>query len=249
MNKSLTFPNENEIAALDKFILKRKKKDTLALEETSLPWIRTAWENKMDYEVSWFGIPIIQNPYDMILMQELIFKLKPDVIVETGIAHGGSLIYYASLLKLLGKGHVIGVDIDIRKHNKKLLVKHPFISSIKMFQGSSTDKSLRKRIEKLIKPTDKVLVILDSNHTFEHVYNELNCYKNIVTKESYFVVFDTFMTKLDKLQGAAKDVTSNNPLRAVEKFISENKNFIIDTFYNKFYVSSAPDGFLKKISE
>lgn len=248
MNKKLIFPTQKTIQQLNDFVLKRKKKNNPELEETSLKWIRTAWENKMDYEVSWFGVPIIQNPYDMVLMQELIFKIKPDVIIEAGIAHGGSLIFYASLLKLLGKGRVIGIDIDIRRHNKKVLIKHPFIENVTMIQGSSIDKSVIKKINKLIKSSDTVLVILDSNHTYEHVYQELNLYKDFVTNNSYFVVFDTFMPKLDKLKGAARDVKINNPLRAVEKFLSENKNFIIDKDYNKFFVSSAPNGFLKKIS-
>src|SRR3989344_5005549 len=119
----MTFP---KIPSLKKYVLRKGKKDVTALEHSAFEWVKTAHANKMTYEVEWFGIPIIQTPEDMILMQELIFTLRPDVIVETGIAHGGSLVYYASLLELLGHGKVVGIDIEIRKHNRKALMKHPF---------------------------------------------------------------------------------------------------------------------------
>ena len=129
-----------------------------------MAWIRAAWENKLDYEVSWLGMPIIQNPYDMILMQELIFSVRPDLILETGIAHGGSLIYYASLLEILGNGRVIGVDIDIRAHNRKLIEKHPMIKRIEMIQSGSTDKNLIAQLKNKVKKYKKILVCLDSHH-------------------------------------------------------------------------------------
>lgn len=243
-----TFPTEKEQQKIQSYVLKKEKKNTSQLQKDALQWTRTSWENKMDYEVSWFGIPIIQNPYDIVLMQELIFTVQPDVIIEAGIAHGGSVILYASLLKLLKKGKVIGIDTDIREHNKKLLIKHPFVDKITMYEGSSTDPSIIKKVKKKIKSTDKVLVILDSNHLYQHVYNELNTFKDMVSKDSYIIVFDTFMPDLKNLQGAAKDVSTNNPAKAVAQFLDENKNFIIDKAYNKFYVSSCPNGFLKKIA-
>jgi cephalosporin hydroxylase len=246
--KKLSFPTSKEQKAIEKFVTKRQNKNLAELEKDALTWTRTAWGNKMDYEVSWFGIPIIQNPYDMVLMQELIFNLRPDIIIETGIAHGGSIIFYASLLRLLGKGKVIGVDIDIRAHNKKLLEKHPFIDTIAMYEGSSTDPKIVNKIKKDIKQDDIVLVILDSNHLYQHVYDELNIYKDFVSKNSYIVVFDTFMPLLDGLEGAAPDVKENNPMRAIEQLLKEDKNFTIDTNYNKYFVSSCPNGFLKKIS-
>lgn len=243
-----TFPTQEEIDNLSKFVLRKKEKNVQLLQKDALQWTRTAWENKMDYEVNWFGMPIIQNPYDIVIMQELIYTLKPDIIIEAGIAHGGSLIFYASLVTLLGKGTVIGIDTDIREHNKKLILKHPFSKKITMYEGSSTDPEILAKVKKHIKKTDKVLVILDSNHTYQHVYNELQAFKDIVTKNSYLVVFDTFMPRLNGLDGAAKDVTQNNPGRAATQFLQENKNFTIDKTYNKFFVTSCPDGFLKRIA-
>jgi len=202
----------------------------------------------MDYEVSWLGLPIIQNPYDIVLMQELIFELQPDVIIETGIAHGGSLIFYSSLLELLSKGKVIGVDIDIREHNRKLIEKHPLTKRVVMIEGSSTDEKVVTKIKKLIKRKDKVLVILDSDHKKNHVLNELNIYKNIVSKNSYIVVFDTFMPYLLGLKGAHSYFKSNSAMIAVKQFLKTNGDkFTIDKKYNKFFVSSCPNGFLQRI--
>lgn len=247
MNK-YSFPTEKEIVNIKKFVSRKRNKDIKELKKVALQWTRTAWDNKMDYEISWFGIPIIQNPYDMVVMQELIFNIKPNVIIETGIAHGGSLIYYASLLEILGnKGKVIGVDIDIRKHNRKLLDKHPLIKGVTMIEGSSIDEKIISQINKLIKRGDKVLVILDSDHRKPHVYAELNAYKNIVSKNSYIVVFDTFMPYLVGLEHALKDFKKNSAMDAVKQFISKNKNFKIDKSYNKFFVTSCPNGFLKKV--
>lgn len=247
MNK-YSFPTDKDQKEIQKYVLRINNKNKSALQENSLNWVRTSWENKMDYEITWLGIPIIQNPYDIVLMQELVFNVKPTIIVESGIAHGGSLIFYASMLKLLGKGKVIGIDIDIREHNKKLILKHPLSKTIDLIEGNSISEDIIKRVKHKIKNNDKVLIILDSNHEYNHVYNELNAYKELISLRSYVVVFDTFMPKLQGLSGASKDVKINNPLTAVRKFISENKNFVIDKYYNKFYVSSCPDGFIKRIS-
>ncbi len=249
-NKKYSFPTNKEISDLSKYVLRASKKDFKKLEKASLAWIRAAWENKLDYEVNWLGIPIIQNPYDMILMQELIFRVRPDLIIETGIAHGGSIIYYASVLELLGTGKVIGVDIDIRKHNRRLIEKHPMAKRIEMFQGGSTDWSLIKKLKENVKKYKKVLVCLDSHHGYEHVLKELRFYSPLVSRGSYMVVSDTFMPKLFGLKGTKSiysDYRKDNPMSAVKKFLSENKNFAIDKNYNKFFVSSCPDGFLRRI--
>jgi len=214
--KKLSFPKEKERTYIEKFVLKRKRKNIRELKKRGLEWTKISCENKMDYEVTWLGIPIIQNPYDMVLLQELIFKLRPDVIIEAGIAHGGSLIYYASLLELLGKGKVIGVDIEIRNHNRKLIEKHPMVKRTIMIEGDSVDKKIVRKIEKMIKPNDCVLVVLDSDHSKKHVNQELNTYKYIVTKGSYIVVFDTLMPKLFGLKGAREDFYYNTPLHAIK---------------------------------
>ncbi|MBI4059483.1 class I SAM-dependent methyltransferase [Candidatus Giovannonibacteria bacterium] len=248
--KNYSFPTKKEIEGISKRVLRRKDKDIKKLEKASLGWIRAAWENKLDYEVNWLGMTIIQNPYDMILMQELIFDVRPDLIIETGIAHGGSLIYYASLMEMLGKGRVIGVDIDIRSHNRRLIEKHPMYKRIEMIQGGSTDRELIARLKKKAKKYRKVMVCLDSHHGYEHVLRELRLYAPLVSRGSYVVVFDTLMPKLFGLKGT-KDIYSDyrkdNPGSAVKKFLSENKSFKVDKNYNKFFVSSCPDGFLKRV--
>jgi cephalosporin hydroxylase len=186
----------------------------------------------------------------MILMQELIFFLKPDVIIETWVAHWWSLIYYSSLLELLWHGKVIGIDIDIRKHNRDYIEKHPMIKRVTLIEWSSVDKQTIQQVKSLIKPEDKVLVILDSDHRKPHVFNELNVYKDIVTKWSYMVTFDTFMPYLVWIDAWAhhqEDFLTNSAMNAVDDFLKKNKNFQIDEYYHKFYVSSCPKWFLKKL--
>jgi cephalosporin hydroxylase len=244
-----SFPTPDEIHEISKHVRREPNKDTEKLEKDGRQWTRTAWENKLDYEVNWFGVPIIQNPYDMVVMQELIYELQPDVIVETGVAHGGSLIYYASLLELLKKGKVIGIDIDIREHNRKLIDKHPFINRVEMIEASSTAESTIKQVKSMIKPTDKVLVILDSDHTKPHVAAEMDAYKDIVTTGSYMVVFDTFMPYLVGLKGETDHFKDDSAMDALKEFITKHSNFEIDSSRNRFYVSSCPDGFLKKVRD
>lgn len=201
------------------------------------------------YNFSWMGRPIIQYPQDMIAMQEIIWELKPDLIIETGIAHGGSLIYYASLLEMIGKGEVLGIDIDIREHNRKEIENHPMFKRIKMIQGSSVDKQLVEDVKKRAAGKETVLVCLDSNHTHEHVLQELELYAPFVTKGSYIVVFDTIVEDLpnDYLPGRAWS-QGDNPKTAVWKFLEAHKDFEIDhTIDNKLLISVAPEGYIKRI--
>lgn len=204
---------------------------------------------KYSYNFSWLGRPIIQYPQDMIAMQEIIWEVKPDLIIETGIAHGGSLIYYASLLELLGKGEVLGIDIDIREHNKKEIESHPMSKRIRMLQGSSIDKALAEKVKKYTEGKKSVMVCLDSNHTHEHVMGELEIYSPFVTIGSYLVIFDTIVEDLpdNYLPGKAWS-RGNNPKTAVHEFLRKHNEFIIDTAIdNKLLVSVAPGGYLKKI--
>jgi cephalosporin hydroxylase len=201
------------------------------------------------YNFSWMGRPIIQYPQDMIAMQEIIWNVKPDLIIETGIAHGGSLIYYASLLELIGKGEVLGIDIDIREHNRKEIESHPMIKRIKMLQGSSIDSSLVNEVKKYAEGKSKVMVCLDSNHTHSHVREELNFYSSFVTTGSYMVVFDTIVEDLpdNYLPGRAW-ARGDNPKTAVIEFLKSHPEFIIDTdIDNKLLVSVAPQGYLRRI--
>src|SRR5688572_9140013 len=182
------------------------------------------------YNFSWMGRPIIPYPQDMIAMQEIIWNVKPDLIIETGIAHGGSLIYYASLLELIGKGEVLGIDIDIREHNKKEIEAHPMFKRIKMLQGSSIDGSLVSEVRKIAEGKESVLVCLDSNHTHSHVLDEINFYSPFVSVGSYLVVFDTIVEDLPEnyLPGRAWS-RGDNPMTAVHEFLRSNADFIIDT--------------------
>ncbi len=202
------------------------------------------------YNFSWMGRPIIQYPQDMIAMQELIWEIKPDIIIETGIAHGGSLIYYASILELIGNGRVLGIDIDIRQHNKVEIEKHPMFHRIDMIQGSSIDDNIAKQVYDIAKDKNKVLVCLDSNHTHDHVLQELKLYAPLVSVNSYIVVFDTIVEDLPEGYFSQKRPwgIGNNPKTAVMEFLSGNKDFIIDKgIDNKLLISVAPGGYLKRI--
>jgi cephalosporin hydroxylase len=205
---------------------------------------------RYSYNFNWLGRPIIQLPQDIIAMQELIWQVKPDLIIETGIAHGGSVIFYASILELIGKGgHVLGIDIDIRKHNRVEIEKNPMFKRITMIQGSSIDEDVARQVYEFAKGKNCVFVILDSNHTHEHVLRELELYSMLVTKGSYLVVLDTLIEDMpddsfpDRPWGKG-----NNPKTAVWEFLKTNNRFVIDKdIENKLLITVAPDGYLKCI--
>jgi len=222
------------------------------MHSLSLKWISETAKDKYTYHVSWMGIPIIQFPQDMIAMQELIWRIKPDLIVETGIAHGGSIIYYASLLELVGaNGLVIGIDRDIRSRNRAAIESHPMFKRIKMFEGSSTDTNLSQSVIDAAKDRQRIIVVLDSNHTHDHVLRELEIYSKLVKKDSYLVVFDTVIE--DMPEGSFPDRpwdTKNNPKTAVREFLQTNKRFVIDDeIEKKLLITVAPSGYLKCISD
>ena len=219
------------------------------LKALGVDFINKTAPTKYSYNFSWLGRPIIQFPQDMIAMQELIWEIQPDLIIETGVAHGGSLIYYASLLELLGKGQVLGVDIDIRKHNRKAIEEHKMSHRIKMLQGSSTDSRTFAAVAEIASNAKAVLVILDSNHTHDHVKKELALYSQLVSINSYCVVFDTVIEDMpadafpDRAWGPG-----NNPKTAVHEFLKLNHNFQIDaSIQNKLLITVAPDGYLKRV--
>jgi cephalosporin hydroxylase len=194
------------------------------------------------------GRPIIQYPQDMIAMQELIWDIKPDLIIETGIAHGGSLIYYASIMELIGKGEIIGIDIDIREHNKKEIEAHPMFKRIKMIQGSAIDPEIVAKAANYIKPGMTVMVCLDSNHTHDHVLEELKLYAPLVTLGSYCVVFDTIVEDMPKGMYDRPWDIGNNPKTAVFEYLKTDDSFEINTqIDNKLLISVAPSGYLKKV--
>ena len=202
------------------------------------------------YNFSWLGRPIIQYPQDMIAMQEIIWHVKPDLIIETGIAHGGSLIFYASILELIGgEGEVLGIDIDIREHNKVEIEKHPMYKRIDMIEGSSIDEDIAKQVHDFAKDKKRILVLLDSMHTHDHVLKELQLYSPLVTKGSYLVVFDTIIEDMPEDFFPHRPWgKGNNPKTAVEEFLKPNDRFVIDKeIENKLLITIAPDGYLKCI--
>jgi len=209
-------------------------------------------EYKYSYNFSWLGRPIIQLPQDIIAMQEIICHIKPDLIIETGIAHGGSLIFYASILEMInGDGHVLGIDIDIRKHNKEEIEKHPLFKRITMIEGSSVDEKIVRYVYNFAKGKKKILVCLDSLHTHDHVLKELEFYSPLVNKDNYIVVFDTVIEDMPDNNFKNRPWgKGNNPKTAVRKFIQNNDRFIIDNnISKKLLISAAPDGYLLCIKD
>ena len=192
-------------------------------------WLKSGWEAKYVYSFTWMGRPVIQLPEDMIRIQETIFNIKPDVIIETGIAHGGSLIYYASLCKAMGKGRVIGIDIEIRPHNRKAIEEHFLYESyIQMVEGSSTATTIVNEVRGKLKKHETVLVILDSNHSKQHVLDELIAYAPLVSVGSYIIATDGIMELVQGLDRTETDWGWNNPKAAAIEFVANNPNFIIE---------------------
>jgi cephalosporin hydroxylase len=200
---------------------------TEGFETISKLWLKVGWNERHVYTFSWMGRPIIQLPEDMIRTQEAIFQVKPTVILETGIAHGGSLIYNASLLKAMDiKGRVIGLDIDIRPHNRTAVEAHPLSSYITMIEGSSTAPEVVAQVKELITPADTVMVFLDSNHSKDHVLAELEIYAPLVTPGSYVVATDGIMIDVHDVPRAGADWKTDNPVSAIEKFLETHREFV-----------------------
>ncbi|MBB73434.1 MAG: cephalosporin hydroxylase [Planctomycetaceae bacterium] len=233
---------------LRKYVLTKENKDYDKLSEISLCWAKASIENKLSYEIDWLGIPVIQSPEDLILVQQVIYNVAPDYVIETGVAHGGSLIFYASILEAIGHGTVIGIDIDIRKHNRQILEKHRLFKRIELIEGDSTSQEVGETVRKKISPRSKVLVCLDSNHYKDHVLKELEIYSNFVGIGSYIVVFDTITSLMSEHGVCDPSYINNGPREAIDVFLQQNQNFRIDGEFNKLFVSYSPDGYLKRIS-
>ncbi|WP_319773481.1 CmcI family methyltransferase [Breoghania sp.] len=199
-----------------------------AFEAMSHAWLRAGWDTKYVYSFAWFGRPVIQLPEDMIRIQEVIWQIKPTVIVETGVAHGGSLIFYATLFKAMERGKVIGVELALRDHNREAIAAHDLSEWISIVDGSSTAPESVDQVRAMISPEDTVLVILDSNHTREHVLNELRAYADVVTPGSYIVATDGIMEQVAGAPRSADDWKTNNPKQAALDFVKENENFVIE---------------------
>lgn len=221
---------------------------------------------KYSYHFTWMGRPIIQFPQDIVAMQELIWSVKPDLIIETGIAHGGSLIFSASMMALLDMYYpirsdkqnnekqksriVLGIDIDIRSHNRAAIEQHPLYSKIEMIEGSSVSKDVIQQVYDVSQKFEKIMVCLDSNHTHDHVLAELNAYAPLVSRGSYCVVFDTVVEAMPKEMFPDRPWgPGNNPKTAVMEFITNQKEFVIDnSIDDKLMFTVAPSGYLKRVS-
>ena len=203
------------------------------------------------YNFNWYGRPIIQLPEDILTMQEIILHVKPDLIIETGVAHGGSLVFSASMLELLGNGDVLGIEIDIRPHNREAIQKHPLSKRIELIEGSSVADSVAERVREYARGKQRIMVFLDSNHTHDHVLRELELYSPLVTKGSYLVVFDTGIE--DMPEGTYPDRPwgkGNNPKTAVWEFLKHNDRFEIDReLESRLLYTVAPDGYLRCVKD
>lgn len=191
-------------------------------------WLKVGWNQKYTYAFSWLGRPIIQLPEDMIRVQEVIYRVKPAVIIETGIAHGGSIIFYASLCKLMGKGRVVGIDVEVRPHNRKAIEAHPLFPYITLVEGSSIDPAIIKHVRSCIRPGETVMVILDSNHTKKHVLEELEAYSVLVTPGSYIVATDGITSILHDVPRGNPDWIWDNPTMAVDEFLRQHPEFVAE---------------------
>ena len=211
-------------------------------------WVKRVSANRYSYHFTWLGIPIIQFPQDIVAMQEIIWRVKPDLVIETGVAHGGSIVFYASMLELLGDdGHVVGIDIDIRPHNRKTLESHPLRHRYTLIEASSIADHAVEAVKRLAEGRKRILVCLDSNHTHEHVQRELQLYAPLVTPGSYIVVFDTVIEQFPQgaFTGRPWD-KGDNPFTAVHEFLKTTDRFEIDTDIDaKLQVSVAPHGYLR----
>ena len=234
------------------------------LGEATRNWFKRANSHKYSYHFEWLSRPIIQYPQDIVVMQELIWKVNPDLIIETGIAHGGSLIFSASMLALLDlceQSHatllpnpkkprrVVAVDIDIRAHNRKALEEHPLFPRITMIQGSSIEQSIINQVKKEAEQHENIIVCLDSNHSHDHVLAELNAYAPLVSRGSYCVVFDTIIADMpeDVFPGRPWG-RGDNPKTAVYEYLNKHPEFENDkNIENKILITVAPGGYLRRI--
>ena len=220
----------------------------------SQAWLRCGWDNKYVYSFSWLGRPIIQLPEDMVRIQELIYAVQPDLIIETGIAHGGSLIFYASLCKAMEKGSVVGIDIEIRPHNRKAIETHPLFPFITLIEGSSIEPAVVDEVKAHAAAAERVIVFLDSCHTKEHVLAELNAYAPLVNLGSYIVAMDGIMEQVVGAPRTQPDWTWNNPRQAALEFVESNPEFTIEEpalLFNESNIVERvtywPSAFIKRI--
>ena len=231
--------------------------NTHELWKKSHDWMFNDNLRKYSYHFEWLGRPIIQYPQDIVQFQEIVWQTKPNLIIETGIAHGGSLVLSASMLALLDtlnaspqrNSMVLGIDIDIRKHNRKAIEAHPFSKKIKMLEGSSTDEVIVNKVKKYAKDFSSIMVCLDSNHTHDHVLQELESYAPLVSVGNYLIVWDTLIEDMpSSFYDNRPWGKGNSPKTAVWEFLQKHPEFeIVKEIQNKLLITVAPEGYLKRI--
>ena len=239
----------NSFEQRNRALIEQMASDT-SVRELTRRWFEASSRYEYSYHFTWLGRPIIQFPQDIMAMQEIIWRVKPDLIIETGIAHGGSLIFWASILELIGgDGQALGIDVEVREHNRREIEKHPMFKRISMIEGSSTDEAVARSVRKLAEGKRRVLVALDSEHTHDHVLKELELYSPLVTKGSYLVVFDTIIEDMpDDLFSDRPWGRGNNPKTALKEFLKGTDRFQVDEQVdNKLLITVAPGGYLKCI--
>lgn len=217
------------------------------LNQEALLLLRAAGRHRYTYLWNWLGVPIIQIPSDIVTLQEIVWETKPDLIIETGVARGGSVIFFASMLQLLGRGTVVGIDVDIRAHNRDSIERHPLAHRVKLIEGSSTDPATVSAVAALAQPGAKIMVVLDSDHSYAHVLAELRAYAPLVTKGQYLVVADTGLA-IEGGDFVPRDGwgAGNDPMAALDTFMTECDRFEVDPVYNgKVLMTSSPRGYLK----
>ena len=226
-----------------------------AFAAISRAWLRCGWDTKYVYSFTWLGRPIIQLPEDVLRIQEVIHAVQPDVIVETGVAHGGSLVLYASLCKAMGRGRVIGIDVEIRPHNREAIESHPLFPLITLIEGDSIAPDTVETVRALVHPGQTVLVLLDSAHDKAHVLAELEAYGPLVTPGSYIVAMDGLMEELAGAPRTRPDWSWNNPRQAASAFAESHPEFVIEEIEPRFNegaiterVTYWPGGFLKRVT-
>jgi cephalosporin hydroxylase len=226
-----------------------------AFELLSHQWLKVGWDQKYPYTFSWMGRPIVQIPEDMVRMQEVIYSIKPDVLIETGVAHGGSLVFYASLFKAMNRGRAVGIDIEIRPHNRKAIESHPLASYITLIEGSSTAPEVFDQAKAHVKPSETVMVVLDSCHAKEHVQSELEIYSPLVTPGSYIVATDGGMKDFYDVPRGKPEWRWDNPAAAAVDFASRHPEFVIENPVWPFnesrlteVITHWPSAWLKRIS-
>lgn len=226
-----------------------------AFELLSHLWLKTSWNQKYSYTFTWMGRPIIQHPEDTVRLQELFYTLRPDVVIETGVAHGGSLIFYASLLKAMGKaGRVIGVDIEIRPHNRTAIESHELNEYITLVEGDSVAPEITRQVADQVGTANTVLVLLDSDHSYAHVRRELDAYHRFVTPGSYLVATDGIMQWVHDVPRGRSSWKDDNPARAARDFAKSHPEFVLVEPHWRFNESSLdksitawPDAWLKRV--